>query len=97
VRLVLLLLLSSAAALALASCGTQPVEIPKEVKVPVPTACIDPAKRPAPPHLRSSADLLAMDRGTRTLAAWSDRLKMEIYIAELEAIADGCSRIPVSK
>ncbi len=90
---ILLLLLWTFGALALASCSTEPVTVPREVKVPVPVPCVDAAKRPKAPHLRSSADLLAMDRGTRTIATWSDRLKMEIYLAELEAVVEGCSRL----
>lgn len=89
----LLLLASVAGAAALAACSST-VEIPKEVKVPVPIACIDQAKRPVPPAVRTEADLLNMPRGLRTLAAWSDLKKLEIYSAELAALVEGCSRIP---
>lgn len=95
----LLLLLVAAVALALAAgCNSIPeVEVPKEVLVPTPIACVDPAKRPKAPELRSEADLMAMDRYRRTLAAWQDLKKHEVYMAELEAIVEGCSRIPVTR
>jgi hypothetical protein len=48
---------------------------------------------PARPQTRSEADLMAMDRYRRTLAAWSDLKQLEAYAGELEAIAAGCSRI----
>jgi hypothetical protein len=91
-KLYLLLLAVLVASVALAACSS--VEIPKEVKVSVPVACIEPAKVPPPPAVRSEADLLNMPRGLRTLAAWADLKKLEIYSAELEAIVAGCSRIP---
>lgn len=82
--------------LALASCASLPdVRVPKEVRVPVPTACIDPAQRPQRPATTPDADLMAMDRGTRTLRAWADRERLQGYVAELEAAVEGCSRIPV--
>jgi hypothetical protein len=78
----------------LSGCSSSPVEVPREVKVPTPVACVDQAKIPAKPAVRSESDLVAMDRYRRTLASWSDRLKLQAYAAELEAIVEGCSRIP---
>lgn len=76
-------------------CSSSPtVEIPKEVQVAVPVACVPADQRPAPPALRSEADLMAMDRYRRTLAAWQDKRKLEIYMAQAEAIIEACSRIP---
>ncbi len=93
VRAILLLLLAIAAAVALASCAGS-IEVPKEVKVEIPIACVKPQDVPQKPPIRTQGDLLAMDRYRRTLAAWSDKVKLEIYAAELEAIVTGCSRIP---
>jgi len=92
----LLLLCGVAAAAALASgCGTG-VTVPEKVPVEVPVPCISPTSRPARPAVRTQEELMAMDRYTRTLAAWSDRMKLEIYAAELEAVVEGCSRIPAN-
>jgi hypothetical protein len=85
-----------AALIALAAGCAPAVRIPEEVKLEVPVACIRPEDVPQRPRLRSEADLLAMDRYRRTLAAWSDLKRLERYAAELEAIAAGCSRIPSS-
>lgn len=89
--LLLLAVLAAAAAL-LASCASQ-VVVPREVRVPVPVACISAAGRPQKPALRTAADLMGMDRYRRTLAAWSDLRAYEAYTAELEALIEGCSRI----
>ena len=85
-----------ACAVPLASCSSRhELQVPKEIKVPTPVACVDAAKRPQKPALRTEDDLLAMDRYRRTLAAWSDLKKQEAYLAELEAVVEGCSRIPL--
>lgn len=86
----LLLAVLVAAAVALAACTT----IPEQVKVPVPVACIAAADVPEKPATRSEADLLNMPRGLRTLAAWADLWKLHIYTARLEALVEGCSRLP---
>jgi hypothetical protein len=84
-------------ALALASCSSIPqITVPKEVRVSVPVPCVDPAKRPQRPALAADDDLLAMDSGTRTLRTWRDRELASGYVAELEAVVEGCSRIPAS-
>lgn len=90
-----LLLLAFVVALALGAC-TSTIEVPKEVKVPTPVPCVADDKRPQRPDpvLRSIDDLLGMDRYRRTIASWSDLLRAEAYIAELEAVVDGCSKIP---
>ncbi len=83
-------------ALALAAgCKSLPeIKVPETVKVRVPVPCIAPADVPQRPTLRTEADLMAMDTYRRTLAAWSDLKRYEAYAAELEAVVQGCSRIP---
>jgi type IV pilus biogenesis protein CpaD/CtpE len=93
VRFLLLAVLAAAVTASLSGCATS-IDVPREVKVPTPVACIDQAKVPAKPAVRSESDLAAMDRYRRTLASWADRLKLVAYAAELEAIVEGCSRIP---
>jgi len=83
------------AALALASCSSVPkIDVPKEVRLPVPIPCVDAAKRPKPPAVVPIDDLLAMDKGTRTLRAWANLERLVAYAAEVEAVVEGCSRIP---
>lgn len=77
-------------AVALAGCST----IPDQVSVPVPVACIPADDVPEKPAMRSEADLLNMPRGLRTLATWADLWKLHIYSARLEALVEGCSRLP---
>lgn len=90
----LLLLGCLASAVALASCSSVPdLQVPEQVLIQVPVPCISPADRPARPPVRSEADLMAMDRYRRTLAAWSDLKRLERYSAELEAIVEGCARV----
>lgn len=85
-------------ALGLASCSTLPsVQVPKEVKVQVPVACVDPANRPKPPAILDEDALLAMDDGTRTLRLWADHARLRAHAEALEAVVEGCSRIPATK
>lgn len=93
-RLNLLLLAVLVACAFLAACARSSIEVPKEVHVPTPVACVDPAQRPQRPDVRTEADLMLMDRGRRTLAIWADWLRLQIYQAELEAVVEACSRIP---
>lgn len=98
-RFLLLLWLGGAAAASLGGCAwfSRPdVQIPKEVRVPVPVPCISPASRPARPALRTEAELMAMERGPRTLAAWSELKKLWGYAPQLEALVEGCARIPTA-
>lgn len=91
----LLLLAALAAVVPLASCETVPeVEVPETVSVEVPIACVGPEDVPERPALRTESDLMAMDTYRRTLSAWQDLKRWEIYGAQLEAIAEACSRIP---
>jgi type IV pilus biogenesis protein CpaD/CtpE len=92
-RLLLLAVPVACAALA-AGCSSAPrVDVPTEVRVRVPVACVDAAERLERPPLRSRSDLIAMDRYRRTLAVWSEWLELQAYAAKLEALVEGCSRI----
>lgn len=83
------------AVLALSGCAnTQTFTVPKEVKVPVPVACIDEADVPKVPAVATEAELMGMDEYRRTLATWLAYLKLEIYKREAAAVIDRCSRIP---
>lgn len=77
---------------ALVACSSA-VQVPERVEVQVPVACVAAADVPKRPPVRTEADLMAMDRYRRTLAAWSDLKSLEAYSTKLEAIAEGCSRI----
>ena len=92
----LLRALAVGAALLLASgCASTPaVTVPKEVRVPVPVPCVDPAQRPKPPAVLDENALLAMPPGTRTLRLWADHQRLRSYVPQLEAVVEGCSRIP---
>lgn len=78
----------------LAACTTDPVKIPERVNVPVPVACIPAGDVVEKPQLRAEADFLNMPRGLRTLATWADLLKLHVYTSRLEALVEGCSRLP---
>lgn len=88
IRLALIALLASS------GCASTALDIPKEVRVPVPVACVAPKERPRQPTLLSDAELLALDGYRFTWALWGDRLERQAYQATLEAVVEGCSRIP---
>lgn len=81
-----------AAVLLCAACSTATnINVPKETKVQVSVPCVQ--EKPKRPELRSESDLMAMDRFRRTLATWSDYIKLWIYTRELEAVVEGCSKL----
>ena len=84
--------------LALASgCASIPeIKVPDTVQVPVPVPCVAPAGRPQRPATRTEDDLMAMDTYRRTLAAWADLTRLRAYAGELEAVVEGCARIPTT-
>jgi len=82
---ILLLLLSSA--LLLAGCASS-IEIPREVRVPIPIPCIDRA--PVRPSLLSDAELLALDDYALVIALARDRRVRQGYEAELESAVEAC-------
>lgn len=92
-NLLLLAVLAAVAALA-SGCATD-LKIPEKVSINVPVPCIKPEDLPQRPALRTEDELMAMDRYQRTLALQSDWKKLQAYRAELEAIAAGCSKIPI--
>lgn len=63
----------------------------------MPVACIAPEDRPERPVLLSDAELMALDDYRRTWALWGDRMDRDVYEKKLEAIMEGCSRIPSPK
>jgi len=95
----LLLRTGALVAVALATgCASLPeITVPAEVKVQVPVACVEPAKRPQRPALRRPEDLMLLDRYARTIATWSSYERALGYVAELEAVVEGCSRIPAAR
>lgn len=80
----------------LGGCGGMPrVDVPREVRIPVPTPCV--SEKPARPPFRSPADLDALDDYTYTLAMEAERIKAAGYILELETVVTGCSQIGTGK
>jgi len=75
------------AALGLLS-GCAGIEVPKEVRVPVPIACID--RVPVKPSLMSDEELLALDDYGLVIALARDRRLRQGYEATLETVIEGC-------
>lgn len=78
----------------LTACASPQLKIPETVKVAVPAPCIDPEELPQRPPLASDAELQLMDSYHWALALWRDRSVRQGYEAQLEAVANGCSKIP---
>lgn len=76
---------AAASLLLLAGCASDPV------RLPVP--CV--SSMPERPSLADDAELRAMSDYQLPLALYRDRLAARAYIAELEAVTVGCSRIPM--
>jgi hypothetical protein len=94
-NLLLLGVVATAASL-LAGCpATIPtVKVPERVEVEIPVACVKASQRPPAPRLRTVDELMAMDEYSRTLASWSELEKLWGYAPALEALVEGCSRLP---
>ena len=92
----LLARLGAIVAVALAAgCAELPsVVVPTEVKVEVPIACVPPGGVPQRPATTPETDLMAQDTYRRTLTAWRDLMRLQAYSAELEAVLEGCRRLP---
>lgn len=71
----------------LTGCASAP-EIPREVRVPVPTPCIDRA--PQRPSMLSDAELLALDDYGLVIALARDRRVRQGWEATIEALVEGC-------
>lgn len=72
----------------LVGCGTQ---LPKVVEVPVAVPCVK--EKPVRPALVTDADLMGMSDYRMALALRQHHILSGGYIAELEAVVDGCSRL----
>jgi hypothetical protein len=92
----LLLLLPAAVvvALTLTGCSSVPrIEVPREVAVPVPVACVGTADVPRRPALRTDDEILGLDDYRSVHALWAAYGRLQAYVAELEIIARRCSEI----
>lgn len=79
----------------LAGCGGLPVaSVPKEVKVAILSPCVKPEDRPVRPPFRSDAELEGMADYHFVLALDAERIKALDFIRLLEAVVEGCARIP---
>lgn len=89
-----IVLAAAAALLLLAGCVAnepRPVEIPEEVRIPVPVPCLkEGVDRPA---LVTDGALMAMNDGDLVLALGADRRQRQQYELKLEAQVAGCSRL----
>lgn len=79
------------AMLLLSGCASIP-NLPKEVLVPVPVACIASSDLPAKPDFVTDAALSVMTDGDLILSLAADRRQNQGYRAELEAVLAGCVR-----
>ena len=68
--------------------------VPEKVLVPTPVACVRPDQVPARPPLVLDKEIPKADRGARVVALRNYQDQAEPYISRLEAIAQGCSRLP---
>lgn len=78
--------------IALAGCSSAPLipDPPKEVRIPVPVACIKPDDVPQRPSMLSDAQLDALDDKRAVIALGQDRRVRQAYQAQLEAAVKGC-------
>lgn len=68
--------------------GCAGIEVPREVRIPVPVKCIERA--PERPSMLSDEELLALDDYGLVVALARDRRVRQGYIGELEAVMEGC-------
>lgn len=87
-------IIAGAIVLFLATGCTSQLQIPKETLIQVPMACLSPADKPQRPVLLTDAEILALDTYRATWALWGDRLERDGYEKKMEAMVEGCARIP---
>lgn len=84
-------LLAAVAAFSLAGCGLmKPAPLTASVEVPV--ACV--TKKPTRPSFITEQELVGLSAYQVPIALDLHRIMAQAYIAELEAVVEGCSRIP---
>jgi hypothetical protein len=86
-------LLVCVAALGLAGCDTLFRRPPPTVSIPVPVPCVRPDDKPKRPALVTQAELDGYPDYQYVLGLGRHRVQSEPYIAELEAVVEGCSRL----
>jgi hypothetical protein len=69
--------------------------LPKVVEVPRPVACV--SDKPARPPLPTQAQLDAANGYQFVMLLEQHRLVAGAYIGELEAVVDGCARLPAAR
>lgn len=74
--------------LAMTACSTCPA--PRLQEVPVPTPCLPAGVAPAPPELVADSAMKLMPDGDLVLALDVNRLRLQAYVAQLEAALAGC-------
>jgi hypothetical protein len=79
-------MLASVAGLLAGCAGT--IDVPKEIRVPVPVPCVERA--PERPSMMSDGELLALDDYGLVVALARDRRIRQGYEATLESIIEGC-------
>jgi hypothetical protein len=81
----------------LASC-VAPVQIPKEVKVPVAVPCVPEDRKPPAPleAMRPEAEIRSLEDYKVIPRLRADRLELIVYARAAAAIVEGCSKIPAA-
>lgn len=77
-------------ALFLAGCNSMP-NLPTKTDIPVSEKCPKKEDIPVKPEIMSWDSLMKLDRYQRTIRMRLDRIAMEKYEAEMEAVIRGCS------
>jgi hypothetical protein len=86
-------LMLTAAAVGLAGCSSLFHQPPPTVSIPVPVPCVRPDDKPKRPALVTQAELDGYTDYQYVLGLERHRVQSEPYIAELEAVVEGCSRL----